>query len=39
MTVLTVKSRRRNRVRETRKDRIFNAVNLLFWILGLFLVL
>ena len=30
---------RKNRVRETRKDRIFNAVNLAFWILVLFIVL
>ena len=30
---------RKNRVRETRKDRIFNAVNILFWIIVLFIVL
>ena len=39
MTVLAMKSKKQNRVRETRKDRIFNAVNLLFWIIVLFLVL
>ena len=39
MTVLALKSRKRNRIRETRKDRIFNAFNLLFWILILFIVL
>ena len=32
-------ARRRNRVRETGKDRIFNAVNLVFWIIVLFIVL
>ena len=37
MTAIATK--RKNRVRETRKDRIFNAVNLLFWILVLFIVL
>ena len=39
MTVLTLKPRKRNRIRETRKDRIFNTFNLLFWILVLFIVL
>ena len=39
MTVLTAKAKRNNRVRETRKDRVFNAVNLIFWILVLFIVL
>ena len=39
MTVLALKSRKRNRIRETRKDRIFNACNILFWILILFIVL
>ena len=39
MTVLTLKPRKRNRIRETRKDRIFNTFNLLFWILILFIVL
>ena len=39
MTVLAMKSKKQNRVRETRKDRIFNAVNLLFWIVVLFIVL
>ena len=34
-----VKKRRDTRVRETAKDRVFNAVNLVFWILVLFLVL
>ena len=27
------------RIRETREDRIFNAVNLIFWIVVLFIVL
>ena len=39
MTVLAMKSKKQNRVQETRKDRIFNAVNLLFWIIVLFIVL
>ncbi len=39
MTALTLKPGKRNRVRETRKDRIFNACNILFWILILFIVL
>jgi len=39
MTVLSLKHRKRNRIRETRKDRIFNTFNLLFWILILFIVL
>ena len=39
MTVLSLKHRKRNRIRETRKDRIFNTFNLLFWILVLFIVL
>ena len=39
MTVLTLRPRKRNRIRETRKDRIFNTFNLLFWILVLFIVL
>ena len=30
---------KRNRVRETGKDRVFNAINLIFWILVLFIVL
>ena len=34
-----IASRRRNRVRETGKDRLFNAVNLIFWIIVLFIVL
>ena len=37
MTVLA--ARKRTRVRETRKDRIFNAINLIFWIVVLFIVL
>ena len=32
-------SGKKNRVRETRKDRIFNGINLCFWILVLFIVL
>ena len=39
MTVLSLKHRKRNRIRETRKDRIFNTFNILFWILVLFIVL
>ena len=39
MTVSTVNGKKQNRVRETQKDRIFNAVNLLFWIIVLFIVL
>ena len=39
MTVLSLKHKKRNRIRETRKDRIFNTFNLLFWILVLFIVL
>ena len=35
----TLAARKRNRVRETRRDRIFNAVNLLFWIVVLLIVL
>ena len=34
-----IAARRRNRVRETGKDRVFNAVNLVFWIIVLFIVL
>ena len=34
-----IASGRRNRVRETGKDRLFNAVNLVFWIIVLFIVL
>ena len=37
MTALA--ARRKNRVRETRRDRIFNAVNICFWIVVLFIVL
>ena len=37
MTAIAAK--RRNRVRETGKDRLFNAVNIVFWILVLFIVL
>ncbi len=37
MTAIAAK--RRNRVRETGKDRVFNAVNIVFWILVLFIVL
>ena len=37
MTTIAVK--KKNRVRETRKDRIFNGINILFWIIVLFLVL
>ena len=39
MTVLTAKAKKQNRVRETRKDRIFNALNLIFWIIVLLIVL
>ena len=31
--------RARHRIRETRKDRVFNALNLVFWIIVLFIVL
>ena len=34
-----IAARRRNRVRETGKDRLFNAVNIVFWIIVLFIVL
>ncbi len=34
-----IAARRRNRVRETGKDRLFNAVNIVFWIIVLFVVL
>ena len=37
MTAIAAK--RQNRVRETGKDRVFNAINLIFWILVLFIVL
>ena len=37
MTAITAK--RHNRVRETGKDRLFNAINLIFWIIVLFIVL
>ncbi len=37
MTVVAAK--RHNRVRETGKDRLFNAVNIVFWIIVLFIVL
>ena len=37
MTVLA--ARKHNRIRETRKDRIFNAFNTLFWVIVLFIVL
>ena len=37
MTAITAK--RRNRVRETGKDRLFNVINLIFWIIVLFIVL
>ncbi len=37
MTAITAK--RRNRVRETGKDRLFNGINLVFWIIVLFIVL
>ncbi len=39
MTVHAAAAKKRNRVRETQKDRIFNAMNLLFWIVVLFIVL
>lgn len=39
MTVMAVKTKKQNRVRETRKDRIFDAINLLFWIVVLFITL
>ena len=35
----TVKKRQGTRIRETGKDRVFNAFNLVFWILVLFIVL
>ena len=31
--------RRKTRIRETGKDRVFNAINLIFWIIVLFIVL
>ena len=34
-----IAARRRNRVRETGRDRLFNAVNIVFWIVVLFIVL
>ena len=34
-----IAARRRNRVRETGRDRLFNAVNIVFWIIVLFIVL
>ena len=37
MTVISAK--RHNRVRETRKDRLFNGINIIFWIIVLFIVL
>jgi putative aldouronate transport system permease protein len=37
MTALA--ARRKTRIRETRQDRVFNAVNLIFWIIVLFIVL
>ena len=37
MTAIAAK--RRNRVRETGKDRLFNTVNIVFWIIVLFIVL
>lgn len=37
MTALAAK--RKTRIRETRQDRVFNAVNLIFWIIVLFIVL
>jgi len=37
LTAITAK--RHNRVRETGKDRLFNAINLIFWIIVLFIVL
>ena len=37
MTAAALK--RKGRIRETRKDRVFNAVNLIFWIIVLFIVL
>ena len=37
MTAVALKHK--GRIRETRKDRVFNAVNLIFWIIVLFIVL
>ena len=37
MTAIAVK--RQNRVRETGKDRVFNVINIIFWIIVLFIVL
>ena len=34
-----IAARRHNRVRETGRDRLFNAVNIVFWIVVLFIVL
>ncbi len=39
MSVLSVKDKKRTRVRETRQDRIFNVLNLVFWGIILFIVL
>ncbi len=36
---VALKKKGRMRIRETKKDRIFNAINLIFWILVLFIVL
>ena len=38
---MTVRAEKKHgiRIRETRADRVFNAVNLIFWILVLFIVL
>ncbi len=35
----TLAAKRRNRIRETRRDRIFNTFNLIFWIIILLIVL
>ena len=37
MTAIAAK--RQNRVRETGKDRVFNVINIIFWIIVLFIVL
>ena len=38
MTEITLQ-RKHRRIRETKKDRIFNGINLIFWIIVLFIVL
>jgi putative aldouronate transport system permease protein len=37
--VTAIAAKRQNRVRETGKDRVFNVINIIFWIIVLFIVL